>query len=114
VLVGPYFPRDPDLERCLNKDHYMAATWIGSGTATCAETIGCVTGAQSEESFYGCIVNSCPGAGAAMSEALRCQMSSGHGACEAACSGMGGNCLSCLQTACAAELNTCQATPCGP
>lgn len=114
VLMGPYFPRDAALESCRTSDSVPAGTWIGSGSATCAETLACAASDSDDpdNTFFGCIVNSCAGAATEVSDVLRCQMSRGRGMCKAACSDMSMDCGACIQAACAAELGACQAAKC--
>ncbi len=110
MLIGPYFPRNLALENCTSDKGEHAGTWIGSGTATCADTLGCSIGAKSQGDFYGCIVDSCPGASSAMSDVLRCQLTGGHGACQASCPGA--DCNSCVLQACGTQISACQAAKC--
>jgi hypothetical protein len=85
---------------------------VGSGASTCGETLGCLAQAQDSSGYFQCVVNSCPGASAAMSGVLRCQMSDGFGACDEACS-TDGDCGGCVAAACAAEMTACQSAACG-
>lgn len=118
MLIGPYFPRDPHLENCTDQNNTIAATWVGSGSATCGATLACMQSSKPFDqdqgaSFFGCVVDSCPDNATQVSEALRCQFSAGHGKCTAECSGMAQNCSSCIQNACAAELGACLSAKCG-
>jgi hypothetical protein len=110
MLIGPYFPRNEALEKCANDKGELAATWIGSGSATCGDTLRCVAGAKSADDFYGCVVNSCPGSSTEVSDLLRCALSSGHGACQASCPGAA--CQACIIQACGPQISTCQAAKC--
>lgn len=111
VLIGPYYPRSPGLGNCLDERGFPAQTWIGSGAATCAETLGCFAQADHFQDRFPCVVNSCAGAAAEVSDVVRCQMTQGHGACADTCGG-GGDCAACVGAACAAEVMACQAAAC--
>lgn len=110
MVIGPYYPRNEALEICATAPGEYNATWIGSGTATCGDTLGCFVGAKSQGDFYGCVVNSCPGAATEVSKFVRCQMTNGYGACKASCPG--GECNACMIQACGAEISACQAAKC--
>ncbi|AUX25434.1 hypothetical protein SOCEGT47_059810 [Sorangium cellulosum] len=117
MLVGPYYPRSPSYENCRNGDGEFAGTWIGSGTATCAESLACLSGARSpdeDQGFdsYGCVVDSCAGAGEELSAVLQCQWSQGHGACTDACAESPEACGACIATACADAVTACEAAAC--
>ncbi|WP_438021980.1 hypothetical protein [Sorangium sp. So ce233] len=112
MLIGPYFPRRPEIDTCSDAEGRPAETWIGSGAATCAETLACVSAAASDAELYGCIVESCPGAAAEVSEALRCEFTAGRGACEDVCA-HGDGCAACVAEACAADVAACEAAACG-
>jgi len=110
MLIGPYYPRNEALENCADATGQYSATWIGSGKATCGDTLGCFVGAKSQGDFFGCIVTSCPGSSGEVSELVRCQISEGHGACTASCPGAG--CEACVTTECKPALNACLAATC--
>jgi len=100
VLFGAYYPRDPKFETCstdgVQNFNDNAATYIGTGTTTCQDSLTCLSGAKSEESFMSCMVNSCPGAAVSLTAALDCFNANGNNAQNA--------CLTqeaqCLQTTC--------------
>jgi hypothetical protein len=117
LLLGVYFPRNPLTENCLDQNGFPADIWIGSGTATCAEAMNCVSHAKPPyedqgNSLFGCVVDSCPGAAAELSAALHCQMTEGYGTCSTACSGAGQDCASCMTAACNAQNAACQSVAC--
>lgn len=117
ALVGPYFPRDPYIGKCLDENGIYANTWVGSGTASCAATLACIAEARPIEEdggndFYGCVVNSCPGVAIEVSDVLRCDKSKGLGACKSACATSAEDCASCMATACVPQLSACQAAAC--
>ena len=39
MLIGPYYPRDPLFDMCFSDAGFPAESWIGSGAASCAETL---------------------------------------------------------------------------
>lgn len=117
MLIGPYYPRSRAYENCLNSNGEFAGTWIGSGTATCAESLECLARAKSREEdqgveFYGCVIDSCAGAGEALSAVIRCRWSQGHGACADACAEDAEACNTCITTACADAVAACEAATC--
>jgi hypothetical protein len=111
VLIAPYYPRIPTLDNCVDESGFPAETWIGSGAATCAETLQCFADGDSFRDRFPCVVNSCAGAATEVSGVLRCQMTKGYGACGEACNG-GGDCATCMSAACATEVTACQAATC--
>lgn len=106
MLIGSYYPRDPMMEVC------QEGTYFGSGTKSCAETAGCVLGARDPETFYGCVVNSCPAVATQMTEALRCQFTRGGAACAEACRGDTQACQACVQQTCKPALDACLKARC--
>lgn len=117
VLLGAYFPRDPLVEDCEDEQGYSAETWVGSGSATCAETVSCALSAKDPDDdggneLFGCVVNGCPGAADAISSALHCYRTGGRGACESECEKGPASCSVCTETACKPVVDACQATSC--
>jgi hypothetical protein len=102
VLMGAYYPRDIEFETCSTSttwnlnDLSDAATYIGSGTATCSDSLTCISNASSDEAFYACMVDSCPGAAVSLTAALACFNANGNNA----------------QTACATQAAECIETTC--
>jgi hypothetical protein len=118
-LIGPYYPRNPRLEACEDADGVIAATWIGEGSATCAETLGCLkdaapVGEDGGAEAWRCVLDSCPGAAEAVSGVVRCRLSHGRGACSAACgsSPQAAGCEGCLKEACEAVTEACLSAEC--
>lgn len=118
-LIGPYYPRDRRLEACEDEDGVSAATWVGSGTATCAATSDCLQAAAPIEEDGGreawaCVLNSCAGAAEPMSELVRCRLSRGRGACSAECAEGADRdlCEDCLGEACEEALEACASAAC--
>jgi hypothetical protein len=112
MLLGPYFPKDPRIDACVDADGWPAETWIGSGSATCAETLGCMSQAMDASDFFGCVVDSCPGAAKEVSEVVRCNGTDAYGTCGEACATDAGACTSCMETACATAINACLPATC--
>jgi hypothetical protein len=122
VLFGLYYPRDPKFETCSADGTWAglssAATFIGSGTATCMDTMQCVSQAAPQEqdhgdSLFGCIVASCPKAAVEVTASVGCSRSQRTGSCQAQCSGSGGtSCTQCIQQNCQKELDACASATC--
>lgn len=100
VLFGAYYPRDPEFETCstngvqdFNDD---AATYIGTGTTTCADSLTCISNAKTDEAFMSCMVDSCPGAAVQLTAAVDCFFANQSNA----------------QTACATQEGQCLGQPC--
>jgi hypothetical protein len=76
VFTGAYYPRDTKFETCSTtgniNDSSNAATYIGSGTTTCQDSMTCLSAANTDEAFFSCMVDSCPGAAVALTAALNC------------------------------------------
>ena len=105
VFVGAYYPRDEKFETCGTtgkiEDQGSAATFIGTGTATCAATLGCFQssqGAADAGPFYSCVVNSCSGAAKPLTKVLDCTFSAPSG--------------SDVTKVCANQINDCLAASC--
>ncbi len=100
VLVAAYYPRDTKFETCSTTgsfaDASSAATYIGSGTTSCQDSLTCIGGAKSSADFFSCMVNSCPGAAGALTAALSCFNANGNNA----------------QTACVTQEAQCVETTC--
>jgi hypothetical protein len=96
VVAGAYYPRDTKFENCSTdgnwNDSGNAATYIGSGTTTCADSLTCLENAQTDDAFFGCMVDSCPGAAAALTSVVDCFMSAGSSA-STACVTQGAQCI---------------------
>jgi hypothetical protein len=84
VLFGAYYPRDTKFESCsttgVMDGNDNAATYIGSGTTTCEDSLTCLGSANSDESFMSCMVDSCPGAAVSLTAALDCFNANGNNA----------------------------------
>jgi hypothetical protein len=98
VLIGAYYPRDTKFETCSTDGDFdnpsTAATYTGTGTATCFATLQCIEGAMDSATFFGCVVNSCPGVASQMSAFLDCIRSAPSGAdINQVCATQIGNCI---------------------
>jgi Copper type II ascorbate-dependent monooxygenase, C-terminal domain len=107
VFVGAYYPRDEKFETCGTTgsfaDQGTAATYIGTGTATCEATLLCLqSAAQSSDPtpFYTCMVDSCPGVAEPLTQFLDCSGTVPQGGS--------------VTTVCATQINTCIAATCTP
>ena len=100
VFFGAYYPRDPKFETCSItgnwKDLSSAATFIGTGTATCQASSQCLGNAKSTAETYACMVDSCPAAALPLTAAFDCLMQNRSNA----------------QTACSTQLSACAAASC--
>jgi hypothetical protein len=112
VLLGPYFPKDPGFDACVDANGWPAETWIGTGAATCTATLLCMSQAMDSSDFFGCVVDSCPGAAAEVSGVVRCNITEAYGTCSEACATDPDACGTCMEAACGAEIDTCLAAAC--
>jgi hypothetical protein len=116
-LIGPYYPRDMRLEACQDEHGGPAATWTGSGSATCGQTLACLmTAAPIEEdggrTAWGCVLDSCPAAAEAVSELMHCRLTEGRGECSDECAQGAVACESCLSGACEEAVDACLSSEC--
>ena len=76
MLIGSYYPADPRTANCLDETGTLpGGDWIGQGTATCQQTLGCVQGAGGElAAITDCVVAAKPEVSGEISAALRCFM----------------------------------------
>jgi hypothetical protein len=105
VFVGAYYPRDEKFETCGTtgqfSDQGSAATYIGTGTATCTATLECLQSAAQATTaapFYTCMVDSCPGVATPLTEFIDCDFSLPSGGS--------------VTTVCASQINDCIAATC--
>lgn len=89
MLIGLYYPRNRQFELCGLDNTWDAAfinaRWIGNGTKSGLETVGCIISGQKDEDLYGCVVSSCPKISTPVSDAARCLSSQGYGQCAQQC-----------------------------
>ncbi len=107
VLAGAYYPRDEKFETCGTTgkfgDQDSAATYIGSGKATCGATLSCLQasqGAKDAGPFYTCMVDSCPAAADPLTKFIDCLFSAPSG--------------SDVTQVCASEIDACLSSTCTP
>ena len=111
MFIGAYYPRDVNLERCGLPGY--GQTYIGTGSATCTETLSCMAQTKSFQEQQKCIVRSCPGSAHEVTGFAGCATAAQGGACAAACTDpAAGTCATCLLRECDAELTACQAAQC--
>ncbi|MDI1444473.1 hypothetical protein [Polyangium sp. 6x1] len=108
-LIGPYFPKDERFERCEDASGASAATWVGSGKATGAETVDCLADAMRREKrvgygYYDCVNSACASVATEVSAVVRCHQVKRAGDCASRCEGENAaDCVACLAAACAPE-----------
>jgi hypothetical protein len=121
VLFGLYYPRDPKFETCSNDGTWhglsTAATFIGTGTATCADTLQCLASASPPDqdhgdSLYSCMAGSCAKAATQVTAAFDCETTQQSGACETACGNSKTECIQCVVQNCQAQISACQSAAC--
>lgn len=117
MIIGPYYPRDRNLERCSDENGVPNATWIGEGTTNGADTLACFGKAKPVDedggnSLFGCVVNSCPGISVPMSEFLKCGFGGGFVQCQAECQKGEQACSECAAKACEPKQTALQAATC--
>jgi hypothetical protein len=109
MLVGVYYPRNRQFELCGLDDTwdggFFGARWVGSGSKTGAETVRCMMAAKPSDmdggdSFYSCVVDSCPRISHEMSNATRCLVTQGGGECIQDCKSGGEACRACFMPKC--------------
>jgi hypothetical protein len=78
MLIGSYYPADPRTANCLDETAQLpGGDWVGQGTATCQQTMGCLQGAGDNlGAVTDCVNASKPDVSIELSAALRCFMSS--------------------------------------
>lgn len=78
MLVGSYYPANEATTNCLEDpllpidQNSMGGEWVGNGTTSCANTLGCIQSAQDFNILQSCIVASDPAVSKEMSAAVRC------------------------------------------
>jgi hypothetical protein len=77
VLFGAYYPADPATSNCVDPGGGIAAEWVGSGTATCKQTLDCMSSGPGDlPALTRCMLEAEPGVAAYTSSALRCALQS--------------------------------------
>lgn len=121
MFIGLYYPKDRQTELCGLNDEwsgaFWAATWIGQGASTGAQTASCLTNAKplTEDdgaSFFKCVVESCGTIGQQVSDAARCLATQGLGACETPCATDAESCRTCVNEQCGNAMSTLNQATC--
>ena len=94
MLLGSYYPIDPRTANCLTADGTLpGGDWVGQGTASCAQTLGCIQTAGNDfHALTVCMQGASPAVSHTSSELLRCLFAS-----------------SSPQTDCASQISACSA-----
>jgi hypothetical protein len=73
MLVGSYYPADPRTANCLDPTGKLpGGEWIGQGTESCAQTLGCLNAATGLPAMTDCMLAASPAVSRESSELLRC------------------------------------------
>ena len=75
MLIGSYYPADPRTANCLTEQGGLAGgEWIGQGTASCQQTLGCIQQAQAQglPAITDCMLAASPAVSRESSDLLRC------------------------------------------
>jgi hypothetical protein len=73
MLIGSYYPVDARTAACMDPTGTIpGGDWIGNGTASCAETMGCLQGAGDFAAITDCMLAASPAVAHPASELLRC------------------------------------------
>jgi hypothetical protein len=109
MFVGVYYPRSPEIDTCADM------TYVGSGAASCGETMACLAAAQSPDKTFACVVDSCPRVERPLTDFLKCTQTKKQDVCRTDClapTGSNEACGSCTQRACASEITACGQAAC--
>jgi hypothetical protein len=73
MLIGSYYPIDPRTAACRDASGKLpGGEWIGNGTATCQQTMGCIQQAQGLPAITDCMLAASPTVSRESSELVRC------------------------------------------
>jgi hypothetical protein len=75
MLIGSYYPADPRTSNCTDATGKLpGGNWIGQGTASCQQTMGCIQQAQAQglPGITDCMLAASPTVSSESSELLRC------------------------------------------
>jgi hypothetical protein len=73
MLLGSYYPADERTAACMDPTGQLpGGDWIGNGTASCAQTLGCLQGAADFFAITDCMLAATPAVAHPASELLRC------------------------------------------
>ena len=110
MLIGSYYPRDPQLENC------PKPTWYGQGNKSCNLSLGCAVAALGTRDFQNvleCVSDSCESVGKPLTDALFCVLEQSYTGCQDKCQGPGGgDCQACIAAACQPLTDACKAATC--
>jgi hypothetical protein len=121
MFIGLYYPKDTKTELCSLSDdwsgRYLGANWIGNGSATGAQTAGCLQAATGASAMPGdidaCVVNACAAISGPTSTATRCLATRGLGMCATQCDGTDmAACSTCVGTQCTPAMTALAAATC--
>jgi hypothetical protein len=93
MVIGSYYPINQSTSLCAASPadpiHTagLGANWVGGGTATCAQTMGCLqqvpSGADSFKKITDCVVGADPSVTKEVSDVVRCSLLNGANAATA-------------------------------
>lgn len=110
MLIGSYYPRNPELENC------RRPTWYGTGNKSCNLSLGCAVAALGSNNFstvLDCVSDSCESVGKPLTDALFCVLEQASTGCSDKCQGPGGGeCQACIAAACQPLTDACKAATC--
>ncbi len=121
MFVGLYYPRHRQTELCGLSDQwddaFFGARWVGNGVKNGIDTAACFMAAKFPEqdkgdSLYGCVVDSCAGISAPMSDTARCLATQGMAQCAAACETSAEACQTCVGAKCRPALQALASASC--
>lgn len=73
MLIGSFYPADPRTSNCLDPSGQVpGGQWIGQGTATCQQTLGCIQQATGLPGITDCMAKASPTVAKETSELTRC------------------------------------------
>jgi hypothetical protein len=73
MLIGSYWPADPRTSNCLGESgERFGGDWIGQGTATCQQTLGCLQTARDLHAITDCMLGASPAVSKESSDVARC------------------------------------------
>ena len=109
MFIGTYYPDMGQLDDFC----YPQPDMFGTGSATCADTLSCVSACGSPSltstCMQKCVVQSCPLASTALVPLIKCEQSSCSSQCKDTSTSA---CLTCLKTSCATAYDACSSQAC--
>jgi hypothetical protein len=117
MFIALYYPAMTPTD-----DYCEAGDMVGTGTASCVDTLNCVgacppAGDTSQTNGYSpclqkCVANSCPGAAGPLGTVKACVEQECAAECGAADGGVSDACRTCVTGNCAGEYIACAKAPC--